>query len=246
MKNDYIVVEDLTVAYDLTPVLWDIDIKIPKGVLMAIIGPNGAGKTTLIKSMIGLLKPISGEILFDNKTYKEMTKKIAYVPQKGTVDWDFPTNVFDVVLMGRYGHLGWFLRPSKKDKKIANDALIKVGMESFKDRQISELSGGQQQRVFLARALAEEADIYLMDEPFQGVDIKTEEAIITLLKELKSLGKTVVVVHHDLNTVKSYFDYATLINMKVIAHGKVSDIFNEENISKTYESNELNKLKGLV
>ncbi len=243
MKNDYILVEDLTVAYDLTPVLWDIDIKIPKGVLLAVIGPNGAGKTTLIKSMINLLKPISGKILFDGKPYNEINKKIAYVPQKGTVDWDFPTNVLDVVTMGRYGHLGWFKRLTKKDYEIAYNSLKKVDMLPFKKRQISELSGGQQQRVFLARALAQEADIYLMDEPFQGVDIKTELAIVNLLKELKELGKTVIVVHHDLNTVTKYFDWVTLINMKIIAHGEVSKVFNEENIYKTYQSNKLTLVK---
>ncbi len=241
--KEQILVEDLTVAYDLYPVLWDIDLKIPKGVLLAIVGPNGAGKSTLIKSMIGLLKPISGHILFEGKPYKEIQKRIAYVPQRGSVDWDFPTNVYDVVSMGRYGHAGWFRKLSKTDKEIAKNALKKVDMVAFEKRQISELSGGQQQRVFLARALAQEADIYLMDEPFQGVDIKTEQAIVVLLKTLKNEGKTVIVVHHDLETVKKYFDWVTLINMKVIAHGKVEDVFTEENIVKTYKNNRLTELK---
>jgi len=243
MNNPQILIEDLTVAYDLNPVLWDIDLQIPKGVLLAVIGPNGAGKSTLIKSMVGLLKPISGHILFEGKPYKEMQKKIAYVPQRNSVDWDFPTNVFDVVSMGRYGHLGWFKKLSKKDRTLCEEALEKVGMLSFKDRQISELSGGQQQRVFLARALVQEADIYLMDEPFQGVDIKTEKAIVGLLKELKNAGKTVIVVHHALETVKSYFDWVTMINLKVIAHGPVQEKFTEENIVKTYKSNRLTELR---
>src|SRR5690554_8052606 len=173
---------------------------------MAIIGPNGAGKSTLIKGMLDLVKPISGSTIFFGQRYHEARSKIAYVPQRGSVDWDFPTTVFDVVLMGRYGHIGWLKRPTNKDKELATEALEKVGMLDFIDRQIAELSGGQQQRVFLARSLVQDADIYLLDEPFQGVDIKTERAIIKILKELKSQGKTVIVVHHDLDTVKDYFD----------------------------------------
>lgn len=243
MKNDYIIVEDLTVAYDLKPVLWDIDIKYPKGKLIAISGPNGAGKSTLIKSMLNLHQPISGKTLFFGKTYQEAYQEIAYVPQKGSVDWDFPTTVFDVVLMGRYGHIGWFKRVTKNDRELTLEAIKKVGMEDFLDRQINELSGGQKQRVFLARALVQDANIYFMDEPFQGVDIKTEKAIIAILKDLKKLGKTVIVVHHDLETIPEYFDFVTLINMKVIANGEVTDVFTKENINKTYQNNKLIRLK---
>lgn len=244
MKNDnYITVEDLTVAYDLKPVLWDIDLKYPKGTLIAIVGPNGAGKSTLVKTMLNLLKPISGKTIFDGRLYKDIYKEIAYVPQRGSVDWDFPTTVFDVVLMGRYGHVGWFKKITKKDRELTMDALVKVGMDGYKNRQISELSGGQQQRVFLARALVQEVNIYFMDEPFQGVDIKTEKSIITILKELKNSGKTVIVVHHDLDTVSDYFDWVTLINMKIIANGPVNEVFNNKNISLTYADNKLNVIK---
>lgn len=241
--NDYIKVEDLTVAYDLKPVLWDIDLSYPKGNLIAIVGPNGAGKSTLIKAMLNIHKSISGTTLFEGKTYKAFYKNIGYVPQRGSVDWDFPTTVFDVVLMGRYGSIGWFKRPSKDDKRKALDALVKVGMDKYMHRQISELSGGQQQRVFLARALVQEASIYFMDEPFQGVDIKTEKAIIEILRELKNKGCTVLVVHHDLETVPEYFDWVTFLNMKVIANGKVSDVFNSNTIEETYKSNKIALLK---
>ncbi len=232
--DEFIKVEDLTVSYDLKPVLWDIDLVIPRGVLMAIVGPNGAGKSTLIKTMLNLLKPVSGHVTFNKEEYKKVQKSIAYVPQRGSVDWNFPTNVFDVVLMGRYGHAGWFRKLSRKDMDIALDALKKVGMDAFRNRQISELSGGQQQRVFLARALAQEAEIYFMDEPFQGVDAKTEIVIIDLLKKLKEDRKTVVVVHHDLETVPKYFDWVTLLNMKIVASGPVTDIYTPENITLTY------------
>src|SRR5690554_3217169 len=182
-------IEDLTVSYDIKPVLWDIDVTINKGRLTAIIGPNGAGKSTLIKAMLNLVKKVSGEILFDGKPYEKIHKQIAYVPQRGSVDWDFPTTVFDVVLMGRYGHLGWFRRPTKEDRRLTFEALEKVDMIEFADRQISQLSGGQQQRVFLARALVQDAEYYILDEPFQGVDMKTEKAIIELLKTLKKNNK---------------------------------------------------------
>lgn len=239
--NEYIKIEDLTVSYNLKPVLWDIDLNIPKGVLMAIVGPNGAGKSTLIKAMLNLLKPVSGCVKFKGRDYKDIQKRIAYVPQRGSVDWDFPTNVFDVVLMGRYGHAGWFKKLSKKDKEIASENLEKVNMLAFKNRQISELSGGQQQRVFLARALTQEADIYVMDEPFQGVDAKTEKAIIELLKKLKAENKTVIVVHHDLETVLEYFDYVTLLNVKVIASGPAKEVFTPENLVKTYDTSKITK-----
>ncbi|MCT4660334.1 MAG: metal ABC transporter ATP-binding protein [Tissierellales bacterium] len=235
-RNNVIEVEDMTVAYQIKPVLWDIDLSVPQGVLMAIVGPNGAGKSTLIKAMLDLIKPISGSVLFNGLPYSSQRKHIGYVPQRGSVDWDFPTTVLDVVLMGRYGHIGWFKRPKSSDKKLALDALKKVGIENFASRQISQLSGGQQQRVFLARALVQDADLYFMDEPFQGVDAKTERAIIDLLKEMRSKGKTVVVVHHDLQTVPEYFDWVTLLNTQIIASGPVSEVFTDENLKKAYRS----------
>lgn len=203
---------------------------------MAIVGPNGAGKTTLIKAMLGFIRPLTGSVLFYGEPLKAHYKNISYIPQKSTVDWDFPTNVLDVVLMGRYGKLGWVRRPRAYDIKLAKEAVERVGMAEFMDRQISELSGGQQQRVFLARALAQEARIYLMDEPFQGVDAKTEKEISLILRELTAAGKTVVAVHHDLPTVPSYFDWVGLIFTRIIAYGPVAEAFTEENIEKTYKS----------
>jgi len=234
-SKDYIIVEDLTISYDIKPVLWDVDLQIPRGALMAIVGPNGAGKSTLIKGMLGLVNVVTGYVTYFDKPYQEMKKHIAYVPQRGSVDWDFPTTVFDVVLMGRYGDIGWFKRPTKEDKAIALSCLERVGMTKYKNRQISELSGGQQQRVFLARALAQRADIYIMDEPFQGVDVVTEEAIVNIFKTLKQEGKTLIIVHHDLKTVPTYFDYVALINLEVIAQGTIEEAFTEENIKKTYQ-----------
>ena len=227
-------VDDLTVAYQQKPVLWDIDLRIPHGVLMAIVGPNGAGKSTLIKTILNIIVPLAGTVLIDGKSYKEQKKKVAYVPQRGSVDWDFPTTVLDVVMMGTYGSLGWIKRPGKKEKNAAMEALQKVGMADFTSRQISQLSGGQQQRVFLARALVQQADIYFMDEPFQGVDATTEIAIVELLKELQTQGKTVIVVHHDLDTVTEYFNWVTLLNVRVIACGPVKTAFTTENLKKAY------------
>ena len=235
-NNTAVSINDLTVVYDDKPVLWDIDLDIKKGTLMAIVGPNGAGKSTLIKAMLNLIKPITGCISFFGSSYKKERSKIAYVPQRGSVDWDFPTTALDVVEMGRYGKIGWIKRVRKSDRKIAVDAIKKVGMEGFEKRQISQLSGGQQQRIFLARALVQDAEIYFMDEPFQGVDAKTEKSIINILKKLRDEGKTVIVVHHDLQTVEEYFDYITFINVAVISSGKVKEIFNRENIEKTYKN----------
>ena len=230
-------IDDLTVAYNFKPVLWDIDLSVPEGVLMAIVGPNGAGKSTLIKAMLDIIKPIAGSVAIFGKPYRKQYKEVAYVPQKGSVDWDFPTTALDLVLMGTYGSLGWIKRPGQKQKKDALEALEKVGMLEFKNRQISQLSGGQQQRIFLARALVQKASIYIMDEPFQGVDATTEKAIVNILKELRKSGKTVVVVHHDLQTVPEYFDWATFLNVKKIATGSVKDIFNDDNLTKTYGIN---------
>ena len=225
-------VEDLTLAYREKPVLWDIDVCVPQGAMEAVVGPNGAGKSTLLKAMMGILPIASGEIKIFGKSYQR--KRIAYVPQRSSVDWDFPTTVFDVVLMGSYGNLGWIKRPGQKEKNEAMSALEKVGMLEFAKRQISELSGGQQQRVFLARALVQNADLYFMDEPFQGVDAATEQAIVKLLKELKENGKTLLVVHHDLQTVKDYFDRVLLLNVRLIAEGSIEEVFTEENLRKTY------------
>ncbi len=236
---DYAIeVEDLTVAYHEKPVLWDVDIKIPKGVLLAIVGPNGAGKSTLLKSILGLVKPAAGTVLVFGEPYDKQRKRLAYVPQRGSVDWDFPTTALDVVMMGRYGHLGWFRRPGKKEKEQSFEALKKVGMLDLSSRQISQLSGGQQQRVFLARALVQEADIYILDEPFAGVDTTTEKAIISLLQTLRKNGKTVIVVHHDLQTVKEYFDWVMLLNVRKIALGLVHHTLTKENLIKTYGGRE--------
>ncbi|CAG1770572.1 partial Manganese transport system ATP-binding protein MntB, partial [uncultured bacterium] len=202
--------------------------------LMAIVGPNGAGKSTLIKTILGLMKPSAGRVLVYGKPYPQQRHLVAYVPQRGSVDWDFPTNALDVVIMGRYGHLGWIRRPGSSDRALALESLRKVGMEAFAERQISQLSGGQQQRVFLARALVQNAQIYLMDEPFQGVDATTEKAIIDVLRTLKSEGRTVVVVHHDLETVPEYFDHVLLLNVRAIASGEVSTTFTPENLRLAY------------
>lgn len=227
-------VADLTVAYQDKPVLWDVDMDVLEGTLMAIVGPNGAGKTTLIKAVMGLIEPAAGKVSIYGKPFNEQRQLVGYVPQRGSVDWDFPTNVLDVVMMGRYGNLGWIRRPGREDEQLAREALEKVGMARYAERQISQLSGGQQQRVFLARALVQDAQIYFMDEPFQGVDATTERAIITLLKELSAAERTVVAVHHDLQTVPEYFDYVTLLNVQCIASGPVEQVFNDENLRATY------------
>ena len=227
-------VTDLTVAYQETPVLWDVDLDVPPGVLLAIVGPNGAGKTTLIKAILGLVRPAAGRVLIYDKPYEVQRRTVGYVPQRGSVDWDFPTNVLDVVMMGRYGTLGWIRRPGKPEREFAMHALEKVGMQAYAPRQISQLSGGQQQRVFLARALVQDATVYLMDEPFQGVDATTERAIVALLQELRANGKTVVVVHHDLQTVTDYFDWVMLLNIRRIASGPVDQTFTPENLRETY------------
>lgn len=227
-------VHDMTVAYHRRPVLWDIDLEIPEGKLVGIVGPNGAGKTTLIKAALGLVTLASGKVEIYGKSYEEQRHLIGYVPQRESVDWDFPVTVRDVVLMGTYGRLGWFRRPGKSELEIADRALQHVGMGAFAKRQIRQLSGGQQQRVFLARALAQEAQIYFLDEPFAGVDAATESAIVELLEELRSSGKTVLVVHHDLQTVSDYFDFVILLNMRLIACGPVEETFTTENLQKTY------------
>ncbi len=227
-------VHQLTVNYDKVPVLWDLHFSIPTGKLVGIIGPNGAGKSTLLKALLGIVKPLSGRIEFLGQPYKKVRKSIAYVPQRSSVDWDFPITVFDVVLMGRYSKGGLFGRMKKADIEAASRALTSVGLESFAHRQIGELSGGQQQRVFLARALLQEAEIYLMDEPFAGVDLATEKVIISIFDQLRTQGKSLFVVHHDLNSVEQYFDWTILLNTSLIACGPVEEVFHKENLAKTY------------
>ncbi len=235
MKPHYAIeVEHLTVAYQDTPVLWNVSVSIPQGVLLGIIGPNGAGKTTLIKSILKLIQPVSGAIKILGGTYESNRRKIAYVPQRTTVDWDFPINVIDVVLMGRYGHIGWFNRPGKTDMDLVYQALEKLKLLDLAKKPIGQLSGGQQQRVFLARALVQNADIYLLDEPFIGVDMVTEKIIINLLKDLRLQGKTIAVVHHDLQTLAEYFDWLLLLNKKCVAFGKVQDVLMPEYICAAY------------
>lgn len=227
-------VKDLTVAYQKKPVVRNVSFEVAEGELIGIIGPNGAGKSTLIKAVLGLQPTLTGETLVYGKSYKSQRKLVGYVPQRESVDWDFPTNALDVVMMGRYGHLGLLRRPGTKEKAIGMECLAKVGMADFAGRQISQLSGGQQQRVFLARALAQDATLYFMDEPFAGVDAATEKAIITLLGELKRQGKTVLVVHHDLATVEQYFDSVMLLNGELIAFGPTRTTFTEQRLQETY------------
>jgi manganese/zinc/iron transport system ATP- binding protein len=211
-----------------------ISFEVARGSCFGLLGPNGAGKTTLIRAILGLVPTAAGQVLVHGEPYARQRGLVGYVPQRGSVDWDFPTTVFDVVLMGRYGSLGWIKRPGRAEKEMALAALDKVGMADYRDRQISQLSGGQQQRVFLARALVQEAQVYFMDEPFQGVDARTERAIVDLLKELREQGRTVVVVHHDLQTVADYFDWVTLLNVRRIASGPVDEVFNDENLRLAY------------
>ena len=227
-------IHDMTVAYHRRPVLWDVDLQVPEGKLVGVIGPNGAGKTTLIKAVLGLVPLASGKVEIYGQPYEDQRKLVGYVPQRESVDWDFPVTVRDVVLMGTYGRLGWFRRPGRKERELADHCLEQVGMVSFARRQIRQLSGGQQQRVFLARALAEQAQVYFLDEPFAGVDAATESAIVDLLQSMRSAGKTVFVVHHDLQTVREYFDWVILLNMRLVACGAVSDTFTPENMQKTY------------
>ncbi len=227
-------VNDLTVAYREKPVLWDVDMQIPAGKLAAIIGPNGAGKSTLMKSILGLLPVAAGSVRIFGQPYERQRLRVGYVPQRSSVDWDFPTSALDVVLMGTYGQVGWFRQPGRRERAWALHCLEQVGMADFAPRQISQLSGGQQQRVFLARALAQRAELYFMDEPFVGVDAVTERAIIGLLQTLRNEGKTVVCVHHDLDTAPVYFDWVTLLNVRLIASGPMETAFTSENINRAY------------
>lgn len=224
----------MTVAYHKKPVLWGVDLEVPAGQLIGIVGPNGAGKSTLIKACMGLIPLQSGWVKVFGESLRSAPTRVGYVPQRESVDWDFPVSVMDVVLMGRYGRLGLMRRPSASDRDIARACLDRVKLLPYADRQISNLSGGQQQRVFLARALAQEADLYFMDEPFAGVDAATESAIVTVLRDLRDQGKTLIVVHHDLPTARQYFDSLLLLNMNVVAFGPTSEVFTAEKLQKTY------------
>jgi len=224
----------MTVAYDRKPVLWDVDYDAPSNALIAIVGPNGAGKSTLIKACLGLVPRASGAVEFWGASYREARRHIGYVPQRESVDWDFPVSALDVVCMGMYRSIGWCRPVSKRHRETARDCLDRVGLTAFGDRQIRQLSGGQQQRVFLARALAQDATLYFMDEPFAGVDAATERAIVDVLRELRGEGRTVIAVHHDVQTVAEYFDHVILLNMRVVAAGPTSSVYTNENLQKTY------------
>jgi manganese/zinc/iron transport system ATP- binding protein len=227
-------VHDLTVSYQKKPVLYGVDLEVEEGSLVGIIGPNGAGKSTLIKTIMNMIKPNGGYVKIFGETPKTGIKRIGYIPQKESVDWDFPVTVLDVVLMGRYGHLGWFGRIRKEDRTKANECLEQVNMLAYAGRPIGNLSGGQQQRVFLARALAQESAVYLMDEPFAGVDAVTEKTMISILQEMKNAGKTLMVVHHDLASAREYFDQLLLLNMRKVAYGPVQEVYTHELLQKTY------------
>ncbi len=236
-ENDFDIplsVYDLTVAYQRKPVIWDVEFEIPKGQLVGIVGPNGAGKSTLIKAIMDLVPKASGRVRIFGDSYQQNRRRVGYVPQRESVDWDFPIDALDVVTMGLYGQIGWFWPVRKMHRQLAMEALERVGIADLARRQISQLSGGQQQRTFLARALVQDADLYLMDEPFAAVDASTEAAIVDVLRDMKQAGKTTLVVHHDLQTVPEYFDQVILLNMRVVANGAVDEVFTADNLQKTY------------
>lgn len=234
VEDPIIELHNVTIAYNRKPVLWNADYTLPKGTLIGVIGPNGSGKTTMIKGIMGLVPLSSGYVRLFGKDLNQVRNRVSYVPQRGSVDWDFPASVIDVVLMGRAKPRNLWRKYSKDDKRIALESLQKVKMERFANRQISELSGGQQQRVFLARSLAQEADLYLMDEPFAGVDVATEDAIMDLLKDMRAKNKTIMVVHHDLQTVQEYFDWVILLNTRLVASGPMQEVFHKELLYETY------------
>jgi manganese/zinc/iron transport system ATP- binding protein len=227
-------VSDVTVAYHRKPVIWDVGFEVPAGSLVGIVGPNGSGKTTLLKAVMDLVPRASGRVRVFGKPFRRCRHRVGYVPQRESVDWDFPVDVLDVVTMGLYRKIGWCLPVRRKHREAAFEALEQVGIADLADRQISQLSGGQQQRTFLARALVQDADLYLMDEPFAAVDAATEQAIIDILRTLRDRGKTAIVIHHDLQTVADYFDYLVLLNMRVVAQGPAREVFTRENLQKTY------------
>ncbi|EEX47719.1 ATPase component of Mn/Zn ABC-type transporter [Jonquetella anthropi DSM 22815] len=228
-------VEDLTASYGDKPVLWDVDVDVERNSVTAIVGPNGAGKSTLMKCILGFVRPLAGKILIDGKTLPEVRRRIAYVPQKSSVNWDFPITVQDVILMGRYPHLGWIRRPRAIDRQAAYDAMEEMEMTAYRDRQISQLSGGQKQRVFIARALCQDADLLMMDEPLAGVDQTSEKIIMKKVRQLQGEGKTIVCIHHDLNTLREYFDHIVLINRHVIAQGPIAQALTERSLNQTYQ-----------
>jgi manganese/zinc/iron transport system ATP- binding protein len=227
-------IADLTVAYQRKSVLWEINLSIPTGSLVGIVGPNGAGKSTLLKAIVDLVPRVSGQIHILGNTVASQRHRIAYVPQRESVDWDFPASVLDVVLMGLYRDVGWFWPLTSAHRRRALAALEQVGIADLAHRQINQLSGGQQQRTFIARALVQTADVYLLDEPFAAVDAATEQSIISVLRELQSRGKTILVVHHDLHTVPQYFNYLVLINVRAVAWGPMNATFTPENLKRTY------------
>ena len=231
-------VEDVTMAYRESAVLWDIDLDVPTGVRCAIVGPNGAGKSTLLKGVLGLEKPVAGYVRLWGKTIDEVRERIAYVPQRGAVNWDFPTTVFDVVLMGRYVHIGLMRRPGREDRERARAALAEMQLEKLAERQISELSGGQKQRVFIARALAQESDLYIMDEPLAGVDETTERIVMDKFVALQKARKTVIAVHHDLSTLDMYFDYLVVLNRTIKASGYLKDMDKEASLALAFRPKE--------
>ena len=234
-KMHPIEIKNLSVTYRTEPALWNVDLNFPEGKLIAIVGPNGAGKSTLIKAVMGLVPITAGKVSVYGKPYSKQRSKVAYVPQRGSVDWDFPTDALDVVEMGLYGKLGWLRRPNSQTREKARECLVKVGLEDYADRQIGQLSGGQQQRVFVARALAQDPQIYLMDEPLNGVDATTEETILTILENIRKEGKTIVMVHHDLQTVDKYFDWVVMLNRNLISKGPIKEVFTKENLDRTYQ-----------
>ncbi|WP_200978860.1 metal ABC transporter ATP-binding protein [Echinicola sp. 20G] len=234
INNPVVEVHDLMVSYGQNPVLWNIDLTLPAGNLIGILGPNGAGKSTLIKAIMGLIEANSGYSKIFDQDLNQVRDRVSYVPQRESVDWDFPASALDIVMMGTYHHLGLFKRPGKKEKELAMDCLEKVNMKAFAKRQISELSGGQQQRVFIARALAQQADIYFMDEPFAGVDMSTEKALVGLFQEMTATGKTVIVVHHDIYSAGKYFNWLIMLNMHLIASGPTEKVLTEDLLTKTY------------
>ena len=234
-KMHPIEIKNLSVTYRTEPALWNVDLNFPEGKMIAIVGPNGAGKSTLIKAVMGLVTITAGKVNVYGKPYSKQRSKVAYVPQRGSVDWDFPTDALDVVEMGLYGKLGWLRRPNSQTREKARECLAKVGLEDYADRQIGQLSGGQQQRVFVARALAQDPQIYLMDEPLNGVDATTEETILTILENIRKEGKTIVMVHHDLQTVDKYFDWVVMLNRNLISKGPIKEVFTKENLDRTYQ-----------
>ena len=234
MTGNSVETHNLTVIYNKKPAIWNIDFTLPAGKIIGVMGPNGSGKSTLLKAIMGIIEPNIGYAKIFDKDLDDVRERVSYVPQRQSVDWDFPASVWDVVAMGRYARKGMLKRLSAEDKSIIEESLEKVNMTAFAQRQISQLSGGQQQRVFLARALAQQADIYFMDEPFVGVDAATEEDIINLLKSMRDQGKTLIVVHHDLHTAQDYFEWLVLLNTRLVRVGPVEDVFNQETLTETY------------